>query len=422
MDYNNHTVFIEELLERIKNTCEDIILHNCVIKECAYKHENNSETRLFGSKSDPINILRTIKLTHCFFETKVIFIDVIFRKHVTFEGSWFHEDVCFLDVTFQKGASFIDTNFIKKADFIGSIFMDEKAKDEEITLPCESCFNNTRFRGISDFSGCKFDKAQFSDAIFDEYVAFSKENFRNEVDFTHVIFKREPEFKKTGEREEDITEVMFEENLSPEIREIRTKTILSLGKAYLYSNLSAKAGYFFLRTGEAFKTIHNTRKDRQSYENALVNYRLAEDAYDSVKDQKMAGEAYKRAMDFKRKNQEDLGFLQKRWLCVLKCTSNYGESIWRFVISIILIVFAFAGIYLLPVIEYKKYPFHEGSYRSLYNIITAIYFSVVTFATLGFGDITPVNITGKLCAIAEVISGYIMFGVLLTLLARKIIR
>jgi hypothetical protein len=42
-----------------------------------------------------------------------------------------------------------------------------------------------------------------------------------------------------------------------------------------------------------------------------------------------------------------------------------------------------------------------------YNIVTALYFSAVTFATLGFGDIAPLNILGKVCAIAEVLLGYL---------------
>jgi len=56
------------------------------------------------------------------------------------------------------------------------------------------------------------------------------------------------------------------------------------------------------------------------------------------------------------------------------------------------------------------------------NIVTAFYFSVVTFATLGFGDITPVNSLGRIWAILEVAFGYLTLGILITLLARKMTR
>ena len=58
----------------------------------------------------------------------------------------------------------------------------------------------------------------------------------------------------------------------------------------------------------------------------------------------------------------------------------------------------------------------------VYNIITALYFSVVTFATLGYGDIAPDNILAKVCVIGEVLSGYLTFGVLVTLVSRKLTR
>ena len=80
-------------------------------------------------------------------------------------------------------------------------------------------------------------------------------------------------------------------------------------------------------------------------------------------------------------------------------------------------------------ITFEEYPFHQwgggivGFTKTIvFNAVTALYFSVVTFTTLGFGDISPISIIGKLYTIAEVLSGYTMFGVLITLVARKMTR
>ncbi|MBI1923268.1 pentapeptide repeat-containing protein [Candidatus Poribacteria bacterium] len=56
------------------------------------------------------------------------------------------------------------------------------------------------------------------------------------------------------------------------------------------------------------------------------------------------------------------------------------------------------------------------------NFITYFYFSVVTFTTLGFGDITPKNHTSEMWLIVEVILGYIMLGGLISIFANKLAR
>lgn len=51
-----------------------------------------------------------------------------------------------------------------------------------------------------------------------------------------------------------------------------------------------------------------------------------------------------------------------------------------------------------------------------------IYFSIVTFTSLGYGDIHPVGLWGKLIACTEITFGLIMFGILLTLIGNRLER
>lgn len=53
---------------------------------------------------------------------------------------------------------------------------------------------------------------------------------------------------------------------------------------------------------------------------------------------------------------------------------------------------------------------------------TMIYYSVVTFTTLGFGDVTPVTSGAMWAVMAEVVLGYIMLGGLISILANKLAR
>ena len=50
------------------------------------------------------------------------------------------------------------------------------------------------------------------------------------------------------------------------------------------------------------------------------------------------------------------------------------------------------------------------------------YYSIVTFTTLGFGDITPKTLTAEILVTIEVILGYIMLGGLISILANKLAR
>jgi hypothetical protein len=51
-----------------------------------------------------------------------------------------------------------------------------------------------------------------------------------------------------------------------------------------------------------------------------------------------------------------------------------------------------------------------------------VYYSVVTFTTLGFGDVIPNTIEASRWVMAEVIIGYIMLGGLISILANKLAR
>ena len=51
-----------------------------------------------------------------------------------------------------------------------------------------------------------------------------------------------------------------------------------------------------------------------------------------------------------------------------------------------------------------------------------LYYSVVTFTTLGFGDIVPLTNGARLAVGAEVVCGYVMLGGLISIFANKLAR
>jgi hypothetical protein len=54
-----------------------------------------------------------------------------------------------------------------------------------------------------------------------------------------------------------------------------------------------------------------------------------------------------------------------------------------------------------------------------WNFQTAIYYSVATFTTLGFGDVTPKTQGAVWWTTAEVVIGYLMLGGLVSIISQK---
>ena len=113
---------------------------------------------------------------------------------------------------------------------------------------------------------------------------------------------------------------------------------------------------------------------------------------------------------------------------IWKITSVYGESLFRWgMVSISLIIF-FALIYSnIPVFEWipenvKSIFVTEFNYNADQNWFTPVYFSCVTFTTLGFGDIYPIGICSQVWVVIEVIVGYMMLGGLISIFSKRVIR
>lgn len=53
---------------------------------------------------------------------------------------------------------------------------------------------------------------------------------------------------------------------------------------------------------------------------------------------------------------------------------------------------------------------------------TMLYYSIVTFTALGFGDIVPITAEAARWVMAEVITGYVMLGGLISIMATKLAR
>ncbi|MEM1448310.1 MAG: pentapeptide repeat-containing protein [Planctomycetota bacterium] len=111
--------------------------------------------------------------------------------------------------------------------------------------------------------------------------------------------------------------------------------------------------------------------------------------------------------EFRRQSRLHEWIYRLWWL-----TSDCGRSAFRWAACGAIIAMFFAGLYTQVGIDY-------GDYQTP---LSPVYFSVVTFTTLGYGDALPTTTAAQAIVIAEVVAGYVMLGGLLSLITNKLAR
>ncbi len=98
---------------------------------------------------------------------------------------------------------------------------------------------------------------------------------------------------------------------------------------------------------------------------------------------------------------------------------DHGRSLLKVAFYAFIIATFYGLIYLMDMV----YGWHIMDYsNSAQTWFTPFYYSVVTYTTLGFGDVTADSLFGELFVISEVILGYFTLGLLLAILANTIAR
>jgi Ion channel/Pentapeptide repeats (9 copies) len=99
---------------------------------------------------------------------------------------------------------------------------------------------------------------------------------------------------------------------------------------------------------------------------------------------------------------------------------GYGVQLRYFITFSIIVFIIFTGVNYL----FWNYFSFNGNYKHIEtgDLITPAYFTTVTIATLGYGDITPTSSIGMIAVSIEAILGFIWLGLLLSNIVKKIIR
>jgi hypothetical protein len=125
------------------------------------------------------------------------------------------------------------------------------------------------------------------------------------------------------------------------------------------------------------------------------------------------------------KDQEYLEAFKKKhphWYRLWYIFADCGRSFFRWALWSILFAVMFAFIYHNIFYLKDGDSFNRANIHDTWSGFSLIYYSVVTFTTLGFGDITPKPGWLQFWVMLEVILGYIILGGLISILANKFAR
>ncbi len=115
--------------------------------------------------------------------------------------------------------------------------------------------------------------------------------------------------------------------------------------------------------------------------------------------------------------EEMLETRRGRWTGALWWTfADCGRSLFRWMWWSVVFALAFSCVY------WMLGPEAFQASQLGYSYLTLVYYSIVTFTTLGFGDVVPLNHAACFWVAFEVIVGYIMLGGLISIFANQLAR
>ncbi len=389
--YEKHDATIEarELLKALESDASHIILNNCTIEGVV----DLFSAELERDENDRICINKTLSCIGCTFKNVVNFRTVVFQQEVSFRRSVFESDVDFDEATFQHQSGnretmlhsgFRETTFAGRANFHSVVFHRSVS------------FWRAKFRNVADFH-----QAQFLDN-----VVFHEAQFHKDANFSQVLFQRTL----------DCTGTNF------------AQVVVFNRSSFIGTTLFTAAKFAAVASFRDVLYIPNTI--RQSIANKFTKNRKKPTEFylDSQYVDEVANPFFKRYVadqQFIRAFSKANPILARLW----RWSSDYGRNLGLWAFWSLIIAFLFALAYMpFPSwtpdwMQTLSPQFHQATGQYSGEPLTfwnSFYFSIVTFTTLGFGDVVADNATARLLVTLEVILGYLMLGGLISIFANKL--
>ncbi len=319
----------------------------------------------------------------------------------------------------SKRERILFNSYIKKgqiSDFSGFYFEEELNINKTLNYD----YNKLKFYETIFCNDVKFNKF-----IFNNTVDFTKTEFKGKVDFTESTFLKNCIFSETKFNEKYINEQIFQRTNVNGQKLIVEKCI----------NFPRLDGILFSPyTKFILKDINYKKEDAICGRN---NYRIARVQAKQTEDNENIGYYYYNernyASEFLKSNKYKgyKEYLSNDFFDFLsKYTIGYGEKPLRllfisfFIISVFALIYMFIG---LNTIDYGLIKLNLVSntysfYEFLKMYLEAWYFSMITFSTVGYGDIIAFGLIGKIIACIEVFLGITLHATWTSILLSRLVK
>lgn len=327
---------------------------------------------------------------------------IFHKKHKTKEEN----EIFFKLIKEKKISDF--RGFVFEQDFDINKVIDysyEQLNFSEATFIKEALFNNYTFNA----------KVIFNQTNFLDFTTFINSKFRYSCTFNNVIFNPKHSNKK-----------------------------IFMGVEFMGQNLIINSVHNLPRM-DGIKFDEYTKfilldvdYEKEYCINGKINYRIAKNQANKIGDHERIGYYYYKERDYGSKNikVEDYptynDYLSSKFFDLLsKYTVGYGERPWNILIVSIITISIFALLYMFIGIEnlnnetiginikiLSKHSFFE----ILKIYIDFWYFSMVTFTTLGYGDMIVTTAIGKILVSIEVFFGLTIAAAWTSVIIKRMTR
>lgn len=373
------TLDADTFLSILRSDYESVFLTNCIIEgEVVFSSEHKADS------DEQLVVDKEIVCVQCTFTNLVKFEGTLFQKDVFIGNAVFQDNVYLRQCVFQNASDFGESVFEGAAQFRGTVFHGMAR------------FSQTRFQQVADFNEVRFsDNTTFRNAIFQDTAYYKKAFFEEEIDFVQAQFSDTTVFNEaTFLGKTDFTTARFAVSASYRAVSFIPNTIWQ----WLFSK--------FRRQSEEPAEFYLDSEDINEVLNPFFKRYVADQQFIRA---------------FKEKNPF--------WAHVWRWSSDYGRSLALWALWSMLIALSFSLVYLPAPEWYPEWlqnmmpKFHQvigAEANEDFTFWKSFYFSIVTFTTLGFGDVVADNTSARILVTLEVIFGYIMLGGLISIFANKL--